>query len=116
MAASRVVDLANGRPLLPLISIIVRPGSSSTVVHILTGNDLLGNGSRTPAGRLAIRLRRSDLVGSTPAGAALKVVRALEVTLRAIDAGQRRAKPPAPPLGVTGESVQVPGQMLLPIG
>ena len=113
MGARRVVDLATGRPLLPILSIICVPGSSGTRVNILTGNDLLGSGSRTPVGHLAVRLRGCDLVGLTPAAAALKVVRALEVTLRAIDASQRRAKPPAPPPGVTGASVQVPGQMAL---
>lgn len=106
--------------VVPLMSIIIVPGRSGSKVNILMGADLLGRGYRPPVGTLGIRLRASDLVGLTPAAAALKAVNHLQRTLEHIVGALGQAQPPAPPEGATGankpaqaKTEHVPGQLTL---
>ena len=101
----------------PVVSIIIVPGVSGSKVNILMGADLLGRGYRPPVGSLGISARASDLVGLTPAAAALKLTDQLVRRLRHIVSGQAAVGGSGAPLGATGGTVtQVPGQMALPLG
>lgn len=108
-----------GRPAYtarPMLSVIIVPGASGSKVNILMGADLLGRGYRPPVGTLGIRLRAGDLVGLTPAHAALKSLLHVVRTLEHIVQQQRSAEGPGAPLGATGGTVttlQVPGQLQL---
>lgn len=99
----------------PYLQFSVFPGKTRTQVVIRMDRAVIGGRDWIPTGSLFVDLRADDLVGLTPPAAALKVLRHIAVPLRLAVVSPNRPEAPAPPEGVTGAAVQVPGQLPLPL-
>lgn len=104
----------------PSLDLIFIPRVAGTDLSVYCSASVLGGDAWIPAGHLGLRVRASDLVGLTPAAAALRLVQAAERTLRHIVVRQSVGEAAGAPGGATGAKkptgdtlVHVPGQMPL---
>jgi hypothetical protein len=96
----------------PTIDLIITPGVTGSRCAIYISSGISGDGSWVPSGHLGLRLVAGDLVGLTPAAAALKALHHVVRTLEHVVHEQGRAEPPAPPDGGHGGdlvNVALPG-------
>lgn len=93
----------------PTVDVIVTPGVRHSRAAIYVASGVIGGTNWVPSGHLGLRLVAGDLVGLSPAAAALKCLHHVVRTLEHVVAEQRRAEHPAPPDGGHGgELVNVP--------
>lgn len=91
----------------PTLDLIFTPQVSGTRVAIYCATGVTGGTDWVPTGHLALRVVAGDLVGLTPAAAALKLCRHTVRTLEHIVAKQSSGGAPAPRMGPRGELVNV---------
>jgi len=92
----------------PTVDLIVTPGPYRSRVFITVSAGLLGGVSWVPTGHLVIDVVASDLVGLTPADAALKCLRGtVEALERVAQYQQSRSDSAAPQGGPRGGLVNV---------
>lgn len=93
----------------PTLDLIFTPGRSGTRCAIYCSAGVTGGTAWVPTGHLALRVCADDLVGLTPAAAALKLLHHATRTLEHIVATQSATGgAPAPRMGPGGELENVP--------